>query len=206
MLLNGSVLVLVIKTKVQTDPKNYPGMVRGFQRTLSEGGASGFFAGWKPTFLGFFVWGGLSYALTEFLRRYFTELLGPGAVGLEVPIILSASAVGSFFGAFILCPFESVRIRSVAQPDFGDGVVSVVKRMVKEEGFDSLFKAVPAFCAKEIPFAMVSMLLQLVTCHIFSFSQQSSRASLLCSTYRRSGCMINFLPREKIFNCLFLSV
>jgi solute carrier family 25 phosphate transporter 3 len=144
----------VVKTKVQTDPDNYPGIVRGFKKQLEIGGVSGFFTGWAPTFLGFFVWGGLSYALTEFLRRYFTTLLGNSAAGLEIPIILSASAFAAFVGSFVLCPFESVRIRTVAQPDYGSNVVDVVKRIVREEGLFSLFKAVPLFCAKEIPFAM----------------------------------------------------
>lgn len=141
---------------MQTDPETYPGMIRGFQRILEEGGATGFFAGWKPTFLGFFVWGGVSYAFTEFMRRSITELLGQNSVGLEVPIILAAAAIGSFVGAFFLCPSESVRIRSVAQPDYADGMIGVVDRMAREEGVFSFFKAIPAFCAKEIPFAMVS--------------------------------------------------
>lgn len=147
----------VIKTKVQTDPVKYTGVVQTFKKVLAEGGTNpvgAFFTGWAPTFLGFFVWGGLSYALTEFLRRSFIELAGLDAASLEVPIILLASGIASFFGAFVICPFEAIRIRSVAQPDFGKSIVDVFNRMVKEEGLDSLFNAVPVFMAKEIPFAM----------------------------------------------------
>ena len=140
--------------------------------------------------------------LTEFLRRYITELMGAGAVGLEVPIILAASAIGSFVGAFVLCPFESVRIRSVAQPDYGDGVVAVVNRMVKEEGFDSLFKAVPAFCAKEIPFAMVRCVRFFWPTSSISLNPiLSSRGNLLFSICQQSGCMSNSQQLEKIFSC-----
>jgi solute carrier family 25 phosphate transporter 3 len=81
----------VVKTKVQTDPVKYPGVGRTFQKVFQEGGSGAFFTGWAPTFLGFFVWGGLSYALTEFLRRSFQELAGLDAASLEVPIILAAS-------------------------------------------------------------------------------------------------------------------
>jgi solute carrier family 25 phosphate transporter 3 len=144
----------VVKTKVQTDPVKYPGVGRTFQKVLEEGGSGAFFTGWAPTFLGFFVWGGLSYALTEFLRRSFQELAGLDAASLEVPIILAASGIASFFGSFIICPFEAIRIRSVAQPDFGKNIVQVFNRIVKEEGLFSLFSAVPVFLTKEVPFAM----------------------------------------------------
>jgi solute carrier family 25 (mitochondrial phosphate transporter), member 3 len=146
--------LLVIKTKVQTDPLKYPGIVRAFTMILKEDGVEGFVQGWAPTFVGFFVWGGVSYALTEFIRRSLTEALGVNADSYEVPIILGASAFGAFVGSFILCPFESVRIRSVSQKDYASDILKVVQRMVRDEGVISLFAAVPGFLAKEIPFAM----------------------------------------------------
>jgi solute carrier family 25 phosphate transporter 3 len=144
----------VVKTKVQTDPQRYPGVLYSFRRVWKEQGMEGFFRGWAPTFLGFFVWGGISYALTEYLRRTAAAMSGTSASSLDVPVILASSAIASFFGSFILCPFEAVRIRSVAQPDYAPNIVLVLKRMVDEEGLSSLFSAVPAFLVKEIPFAM----------------------------------------------------
>ncbi|GKY96845.1 hypothetical protein MPSEU_000643600 [Mayamaea pseudoterrestris] len=144
----------VLKTKVQTDPVKYPGVVKAFQRISQEEGVGTFFTGWVPTFLGFFVWGGVSYALTEFLRRALTVVFADNATQLEVLIILLASGAASFLGCFVICPFEAVRIRSVAQPDYARSIVDVFKRIVKEEGVSSLFSAVPVFFTKEIPFAM----------------------------------------------------
>jgi solute carrier family 25 (mitochondrial phosphate transporter), member 3 len=139
---------------VQTDPVKYPGVISTFRKLVDEEGLGVFFTGWAPTFLGFFVWGGISYTLTEFLRRNLAELAGADAGSLEVPIILLSSAIAAFFGSFTISPFEAVRIRSVAQPDYAKDIVAVFNRMVKEEGFPSLFSAVPAFLGKEIPFAM----------------------------------------------------
>lgn len=144
----------VVKTKVQTNPEKYPGVIQGFKQVMKEGGVSSFFTGWAPTFVGFFLWGGLSYALTEYLRRVATSLAGADAGSLEVPIILTASALAAFVGSFVICPFEAVRIRSVAQPGYGKTIIDVLNRMVKEEGIETLFKAVPAFWLKEVPFAM----------------------------------------------------
>lgn len=142
----------VVKTKLQTDPNNYPDPITAFRKVVADRGPTGFFSGWAPTFIGFFFWGGGTYSLTELLRRYFNEQLGPQAANLEVPVILTASAVGAFVGTFILVPFESIRIRSVAQPDYGKNFFDATSRMIKEEGLGSLFSAVPPFLLKEVPF------------------------------------------------------
>ena len=148
------IFLTVVKTKVQTDPIKYPGIVPAFTKIWNDDGLEGFVQGWVPTFVGYFTWGGVSYALTEFIRRTLTDLMGIDAVRYEVPIILTASALGAIVGSFILCPFESVRIRSVSQKDFAPDIVQVARKMINEEGVLSLFAAIPGFLAKEIPFAM----------------------------------------------------
>lgn len=143
----------VVKTKVQTDSNKYSGF-SAFGTVFEEGGIDAFFNGWQPTFLGYFFWGGLSYALTEFLRRTLIDEFRPVEASLEILIILFAASMGAFVGSFVICPFESVRIRSVSQKDFAPTVWGVFLRMYKEEGLKSLFAAVPLFLGKEVPFAM----------------------------------------------------
>lgn len=125
----------------------------------AERGIVGFFDGWAPTFVGFFLWGSASYSTTELFRRIFVDAAGPEARALEVPIILGSSAIGAAFSTFILCPFESVRIRSVSQPDFGSNLFEVTSRMVEEEGLTSLWGAVPPMLFKEIPFSAAKFLI-----------------------------------------------
>ena len=97
---------------------------------------------------------------------------------LDVTIILVAAGLGAAVGCFFICPFETVRIRTVAQPDYADSIMGVLDRMVKvhilysfnlfssatklpfasfyhtqEEGAFSLLSAIPAFLLKEVPFA-----------------------------------------------------
>lgn len=103
---------------------------------------------------GYFCWGGVAYSITEFLRRTFQVYAGSAASSLEVPIILSAAGLAAVVGSFTICPFEAVRIRSVAQKGYGSNILEVTQRMVKEEGTGTLFSAVPVFMAKEVPFAM----------------------------------------------------
>jgi solute carrier family 25 phosphate transporter 3 len=175
----------VIKTKIQTDPDNYPDPVTAFQKLVKDQGLTGFFSGWQPTFVGFFCWGGFSYSLTELLRRYLNDLAGVQSSSLEVPIILVSSAVSATVGTFILVPFESVRIRSVAQPGYAKNFVQATQKMVKEEGVGSLFSAVPPFLLKEIPFTMAKFVIfsQLTTYlyQQFPAAQEDIQLSLLVS-------------------------
>ena len=45
----------VVKTKVQTNPAKYTGVISSFKTILKEEGAESFLNGWAPTFLGYFV-------------------------------------------------------------------------------------------------------------------------------------------------------
>lgn len=120
-----------VKTKVQTNPEKYPGVIAGFQKVLDEGSLSSFFTGWIPTFFGFFVWGGVAFALTEYARRTLTTMAGLDAASLEVPIILLAATISAIVGSFILCPFEAVRIRSVALAGQESSIVKIFNKMVE---------------------------------------------------------------------------
>jgi len=175
----------VIKTKIQTDPENYPGPIASFQKIIEERGPGGFFNGWIPTFVGFFLWGGFSYSLTEFIRRYLIIASGAQAASLEIQIVLVSAAVAAFFGTFVLVPFESVRIRSVAQPDFGKDIFDVTRRIITEEGPWSLFSAAPPLLFKEVPFAMAKFsVFTAVTRYLyetFPAAQEDIQLSLLVS-------------------------
>jgi len=186
---SGAHLVLtpldVVKTKIQTNPENYPGVVPAFKKLFNERGIGGFFDGWAPTFVGFFFWGSASYSTTELLRRYFFDALGPEARALEVPIIIGSSAIGAALSTFIICPFETVRIRSVSNPDYGSNLLEVTSKMIEEEGLSSLFSAVPPMLFKEVPFNIAKFLIfSLVTKLLydsFPAAQEDIQLSLVVS-------------------------
>lgn len=144
----------LVKTKTQTNPQRYPGVLSSFQTIRNEEGASTFFTGWAPTLLGQFVSGGALYMLTEIIRRSLTDAAGADAVSLEVPIILAAAAISAAVAAVLICPFEAVRIRTVAQPNYAPNSAGVLTRMLDEEGIGSLINAIPIFVLKNIPYAM----------------------------------------------------
>lgn len=129
--------------------------------------------------------GGVLYVTTEFIRRSLSETAGVDAVALEVPIILAAAGIASAMGAFIICPFEAVRIRTVAQPDFAPNSVDVLKRMLDEEGVGSLLNAIPIFLVRNIPYAMTKFtIFDLSTEYMyegFPAAQEDIKLSLLVS-------------------------
>jgi solute carrier family 25 phosphate transporter 3 len=145
----------VVKTKVQIDPDRYPKILPSFQSVWNLEGPSTLFTGWLPTIGGHFVAGGVLYAATEVIRRSFIDAAGASAIALEVPIILASASISSAIAAVIFCPFDAVRIRSVAQPSYGGSAPEIASRMVKEEGIQSLTNAIPVFVAKQVPYAAV---------------------------------------------------
>ncbi|KAK1744380.1 mitochondrial carrier protein [Skeletonema marinoi] len=70
----------------------------------------------------------------------------------EIPLIIASAATSGFICCFILAPFDAIRVRTVAQPDYADNIFGVVSRMIQEEGLASLFSAVPVWFLKEVPY------------------------------------------------------
>lgn len=145
----------VVKTKVQIAPDRYPKILPSFQSVLKNEGATTFYTGWLPTISGHFVGGGVLYATTEVIRRSLVDYAGVNAMSLEVPIILVSAGIASAIAGALYCPFDAVRIRSVAQPDYGANAIETLSRMVKEEGIEVLTDAIPVFVAKQVPYAAV---------------------------------------------------
>jgi len=177
----------VVKTKVQIYPDRYPKVLPSFQSVWKEEGPSAFFTGWLPTISGHFVAGGVLYATTEVIRRSLTEAAGVNAVSLEVPIILAAASIASATAAVLYCPFDAVRIRSVAQPDYGSNAIETVTRMVKEDGVGVLTDAIPVFVAKQVPYAAVKFTIFDLTTEklyqIYPLAQEDLKLSLVISLF-----------------------
>jgi solute carrier family 25 phosphate transporter 3 len=63
-----------------------------------------------------------------------------------------ASAIAGAVAAVLLCPMESLRIRQVTDPKYAsDSLLTGLPRLIKEDGFGSLFGGVLAMLAKQVP-------------------------------------------------------
>eukprot|EP00804_Cyclotella_cryptica_P012664 CCRYP_020193-RA/>CCRYP_020193-RA protein AED:0.03 eAED:0.03 QI:1528/0.5/0.33/1/1/1/3/0/533 len=140
----------VVKTKVQTKPDTYSGgIVDTFKKVLNEEGARTFFDGYYSSLI----------VASIMAQSSLTEAGATSIVtSLEIPLIASSAATSGFLCCFLLAPFDAIRIRTVSQPDFADNIFGVVSRMIKEEGFISLFSSVTAWILKEVPYNVVKFL------------------------------------------------
>eukprot|EP00904_Undaria_pinnatifida_P009784 jgi/Undpi1/5936/HiC_scaffold_2.g01210.m1 len=145
----------VVKTRMQSEPKKYPNMISTFGTLVKEEGANAFLLGAGATTVGYLLYGGISFGLTEFLKRRFVELAGPDLAALyPIPILLGASAISAFFAATAVTPFETLRIKTVTVPNFPRTLVGAFSEVVSTGRAKDLVAGVPVVLLAEIPFMM----------------------------------------------------
>jgi len=65
---------------------------------------------------------------------------------------MMASVVAGAVAALLLCPMESLRIRQVTDRKYAnDSLLTGLPRLIREDGFASLFGGVWAMLAKQVP-------------------------------------------------------
>ena len=168
----------VVKTKLQTAPTVYTNPVQAFKKVVEDNGFTGFFQGWAPTFAGYFFWGGVSYPLTEFARRFIiNDVVGTlNAAQYEIPIILLAAGSGAFVACFAISPFESIRIRMVSQPDFAPNIFAATNRIIAQVNVGGCGEA--------------------SICTIKRRTSALTRESIQLSTFNSQRCIYKFHRRE----------
>jgi len=145
----------VVKTRLQTDPGKYKGMIDGFRRIPKEEGVMMLTKGAGPTFVGYFLQGAFKFGFNEFFKGKFGEMAGPeNYQKYRVPIWLASSACAEFIADLFLCPLEATRIRLVAQPTYAKGLVDGMGRIISQEGFMKLYTGLPPLLLKQVPYTM----------------------------------------------------
>eukprot|EP00752_Nemacystus_decipiens_P011093 g9855.t1 len=145
----------VVKTRMQSEPKKYPDMVSTFGTLVKEEGVQAFLLGTGATIVGYLFYGGVSFGLTEYLKRRFVELAGPDLAALyPIPILLGASAISACFAATAVTPFETLRIKTVTVPNFPKTLAGAMSEMVSTGRVGDLVAGVPVLLLAEIPFMM----------------------------------------------------
>jgi len=146
----------VVKTKMQSDPSRYTSTMEAIDRILKEGGPRALLVGAGATIVGYVVYGGVSFGLTEYFKRLFLNVVGPEYATLyPFAVLLLASMSAAFFGAVAVTPFEALRIRSVTVEGFKDDLIESLKEVAKEKrGLLQLFAGLAPTIIGEIPFMM----------------------------------------------------
>jgi solute carrier family 25 phosphate transporter 3 len=152
----------VVKTRVQLDPVKYnKGLVGGFRQVIAEEGVMALSTGLGATAFGYFVQGWFKFGGVEFFKIQMVQTLGEEkAWANKTPIYLGAAAAAEFIADIFLCPLEAVRIRSVSDPEFCDGLADGFVKMLKAEGVGGFYSGfIPILC-KQVPYTMAKFAVQ----------------------------------------------
>jgi len=152
----------VVKTRVQLDPVKYnSGLVGGFRTVIKEEGAVALSTGLGATAVGYFIQGWFKFGGVEFFKIKTATYLGEQkAWDNKTPIYLVASAFAEFIADCFLCPLEAVRIRSVSDPEFCDGLLDGFTKMAKAEGITGFYAGFLPILAKQVPYTMTKFAVQ----------------------------------------------
>ena len=107
-----------------------------------------------PTLLGYAIQGSMKYGFYEIFKRFLFDT--PALEHTDKIIVyMLAGAMAETIGSSFLAPFEACRIRLVADPKFASGVFSCFKKLIDNEGMQSLYRGLPAIMVKQLPYTIV---------------------------------------------------
>jgi len=152
----------VVKTRVQLDPAKYnKGMVQGFKTIIAEEGAGALTTGLGATAAGYFVQGWFKFGGVEFFKIQAATSMGvEKAWENKTTIYLCSAAAAEFIADIFLCPLEAVRIRSVSDPEFCDGLIDGFGKMLKTEGLGGFYAGFAPILAKQVPYTCAKFVVQ----------------------------------------------
>eukprot|EP00554_Chaetoceros_debilis_P004241 CAMPEP_0194081928 /NCGR_PEP_ID=MMETSP0149-20130528/7576_1 /TAXON_ID=122233 /ORGANISM="Chaetoceros debilis, Strain MM31A-1" /LENGTH=315 /DNA_ID=CAMNT_0038763951 /DNA_START=75 /DNA_END=1022 /DNA_ORIENTATION=+ len=152
----------VVKTRIQIDSVKYNrGLIGGFKQVVAEEGAMALTTGLGATAAGYFVQGWFKFGGVEFFKINAVQAMGEEkAWANKTPIYLGSAAAAETIADVFLCPLEAVRIRSVADPEFCDGLADGFTKMLKAEGVGGFYAGLGPILAKQVPYTMAKFAVQ----------------------------------------------
>jgi len=195
----------VVKTRVQLDPVKYnKGLIGGFKQVVADEGAMALTTGLGATAAGYFVQGWFKFGGVEFFKIQAANAMGERkAWDNKTTIYIFAAAGAEFIADIFLCPLEAVRIRSVSDPTFCNGLADGFAKMAKTEGIGGFYAGFLPILAKQVPYTCAKFVVQgSIADNIYagmgkSPSEVSSSTALGISLFfwcHRWGCLSNYLP------------
>mmetsp|Transcript_16295 Transcript_16295/g.24833 ORF Transcript_16295/g.24833 Transcript_16295/m.24833 type:complete len:244 (-) Transcript_16295:472-1203(-) len=117
--------------------------------------------GLGATAAGYFIQGWFKFGGVEMIKIKTAQTLGEEKAWENKTVIYLAAAAGAEFVAdLFLCPLEAVRIRSVSDPEFADGLADGFVKMAKTEGLLGFYAGLVPILFKQIPYTMAKFAVQ----------------------------------------------
>lgn len=113
------------------NPIKYNTISSCFTTILREQGPSAFRRGWASKFFGYGIQGGCRFGLYEYFKSLYSNVLVDSNRSL---IFFLSSASAEVIANVALCPFEAIKVRVQAQPNFAKGLLDGFPKLYASEG------------------------------------------------------------------------
>lgn len=131
------------------------------RQVVAEEGAMALTTGLGATALGYFVQGWFKFGGVEFFKIQAVNAMGEEkAWDNKTNIYLASAAAAEFIADIFLCPLEAVRIRSVSDPEFCDGLADGFVKMLKADGIGGFYAGFVPILFKQVPYTMAKFAVQ----------------------------------------------
>ena len=117
--------------------------------------------GLGATAIGYFIQGWFKFGGVEFFKIQAVKSMGEEkAWDRKTEIYIGSAAGAEFIADLFLCPLEAVRIRSVSDPEFCDGLLDGARKMAAQEGLGGFYAGLIPILAKQIPYTCAKFVVQ----------------------------------------------
>ena len=147
-----------LKVRMQTSPNVYTGIIQATKRTVAEEGIAALWKGAVPTTMGMAAENAMAFGANEALKRAFPDpnkSVDPNAR----PDLIRPFFMGAMTGcasALVLIPSDIVKAKTqVVVRKEGASSGDIYKRMMRKQGFKSLFCGFDAQLMRDGPFYAV---------------------------------------------------
>jgi len=133
-------------------------MLDALRKISQKEGYSALALGLAPTTVGYVLQGACKFGFFEFFKSRAVSLLGTeNAQRNSYAVYVASSTLAEIIASIALCPFEALRIRTVARPDYAASMMSGFRRMYAAEGFNGYYKGLGILLAKQLPYTVTQL-------------------------------------------------
>jgi len=147
----------VIKTRLQLRPGAYKNMADAMKTITRTEGPRALLLGAAPTFFGYGIQGSFKFGVYEFFKHELADRYPAQAVSSPTLIYVASAAIAEVAGSVALCPWEALRIRTVSQPDFANGMIQGFIRLGRSEGLSGMYRGITPILLKQIPYTVTQL-------------------------------------------------
>uniref|UniRef100_A0A7S3J2F3 Uncharacterized protein n=1 Tax=Euplotes harpa TaxID=151035 RepID=A0A7S3J2F3_9SPIT len=148
----------IVKCRKQINHKVYKSLGDGLKVIKAAEGFKGLTVGWQPTFVGYSMQGFGKFGFYEIFKDVYKAVVGEeNAKKYQTVGFLVSSACAEFIADVLLCPWESLKVRTQVDMKgaFPRNPVEGFNLIKKNEGVNGFYKGLSPLWMRQIPYTMV---------------------------------------------------